>query len=277
MGESYRGAPATQAKRPENKPPDLSLVAYCLTEGEPPLPLVPAPIKRTWMDLTHARTAYHCLPMVIANQAGWFILSSHSFTVRWSGAEGIDALRIFYRSGASPYPAASVFGRGILTFQMPYLFRTPPGYNLLVRGPANCPKDGASPLEGLVETDWAAATFTVNWQITRANETIVFEKDEPIGMIVPQVRGNVERFHPTFESIGTDPDVHRKYRHWAKSRREFIGITKICPADTAGTWQDHYLRGTCSDGAQAPEHQTTLRLRVFRSMVRDTESNDQSS
>jgi hypothetical protein len=152
-----------------------------------------------------------------------------------------------------------------LTFQMPYLFRTPPGYNLLVRGPANCPKDGASPLEGVVETDWAVATYTLNWQITRPNEPILFEKDEPIGMIVPQRRGNLEQFDPSFERLSAEPEVHRKYRRWAKSRREFIGVTRLCPADTSGSWQDHYLRGTCVDGVKAPEHQTALRLRTFRS------------
>ena len=50
---------------------------------------------------------------------------------------------------------ASHFGDGILTWHLPILFRTPPGYNLLVRGPANYPKDAVSPLEGIVETDWA--------------------------------------------------------------------------------------------------------------------------
>jgi hypothetical protein len=39
--------------------------------------------------------------------------------------------------------AISHFGSGILTWNVPYLFRTPPGYNLLVRGPANWPKDAA--------------------------------------------------------------------------------------------------------------------------------------
>ena len=62
---------------------------------------------------------------------------------------------------------SSNFGYGIVTWYLPYLFRTSPGYNLWVRGPVNSPKDGIVPLEGLVETDWAEATFTVNWKITR--------------------------------------------------------------------------------------------------------------
>jgi hypothetical protein len=257
-------AEAAEVQLPVIKHPDLPLVAYCLDEGDPPMPLVPAPTKRTWMDSSE-RSAYHCLPMVIANQAGWFILSAHSFTVRWSGGDDLDALKIFYLSGDKRYHAVSIFGRGILTFQIPYLFRTPPGYNTLVRGPANCPKDGAYPLEGIVETDWAVASFTMNWQITRANQTVSFQENEPIGMIVPQLRGNLEQFRPRFEDIGADTETARKYSQWVRSRRLFIGSKRTCPADTVTViWQDHYLRGACVDGIKAPEHQTALRLHPFR-------------
>ena len=45
---------------------------------------------------------------------------------------------------ASQLLPASHFGSGILTWHLPLLFRTPPGYDLLVRGPANHPKDAMS-------------------------------------------------------------------------------------------------------------------------------------
>lgn len=233
------------------------------------MPLVPAPVKRTWMDLTYMRSAYHCLPMLIANQAGWFILSAHSLTVRWSGEDNLDALKIFYLSGSKPYPAVSIFGRGILTFQIPYLIRTPPGYNTLVRGPANCPKDGASPLEGIVETDWAAATFTMNWQITRPNHTVSFQEGDPIAMLVPQPKGTLEQFRPEFQPIDADPETAERCSRWARSRREFVGSRRICPANVAASWQDHYLRGTYSDGTKAPEHETALHLHPFRGLNSD--------
>jgi hypothetical protein len=243
-------------------------VAYCLDRGHNygTMRLVPAPSKRSWMNLSYARFAYHCLPMVIANQAGWFILSAHKLTVRWSGGNDLDALNIFFLSGNEPYPAVSIFGRGILTFQIPFLFRTPPEYNLLVRGPANCPKDGAHPLEGLVETDWAVATFTMNWQITRPDHTITFEEGEPIAMIVPQRRGELERFRPVLEPLEDDPETTRRHIAWAQSRREFVGAKRTCPVDAVVTWQDHYLRGTDLEGVKYPNHQTVLHLHPFRGL-----------
>ena len=67
------------------------------------------------------------------------------------------------------------FGHGVLTWHLNYLFRTSPGYNLYARGPANWPKDGIVPLEGIIETDWSVATFTMNWKVTVKNQPIDFE------------------------------------------------------------------------------------------------------
>jgi hypothetical protein len=242
----------------------LPLVAYRL-EGSPAIALVTAPRKRQWMDSNAGRRVYFCLPMVLANQAGWFMLNSHSFKVRWTGGDGVDALEILYLTGRRPFPAVSSFGNGILTFQVPYVFRTPPGCNLLVRGPANCPKDGASPLEGLVETDWSSATFTMNWQITRPNHTVFFEEHEPIGMIVPQRRGSIEQFRPEIRPIESDHDLSAKHAEWARSRRNFIGAVRTHPVDVdpRGLWQGHYFRGTSVDGSEASEHQRSLRILPF--------------
>lgn len=217
------------------------------------------------MDLSAGRRAYYCLPMALANQAGWFMLNSHSFKVRWTGGEGSDALEIFYLTGRRPFPAVSTFGNGVLTFHVPYVFRTPPGCNLLVRGPANCPKDGASPLEGLVETDWSCATFTMNWQITRPNHTVLFAEHEPIGMIVPERRGGLEQFQPEIRAIESDPDVSAKNAEWARSRYNFIGAIRTHPVDVdpSGLWQGHYFRGTSVDGSEASEHQRSLRILPF--------------
>ena len=108
----------------------------------------------------------------MADQAGWFVLNSHPLTAIWDGGASPERLRVEYHGGQPPYPASSHFGHGILTWHLPYLFRTPPGWNLLARGPANRPKAGVSPLEGLVETDWAVATFTMNWQLTTVGQPV---------------------------------------------------------------------------------------------------------
>ena len=100
------------------------------------------------------------------------------------------------QSDADQFLPISHFGDGILTWHLPMLFRTPAGYNLLVRGPANYPRDGVCALEGIVETDWASASFSMSWKLTRKLMPVRFEVDEPICMIVPQRRAELEEFAP---------------------------------------------------------------------------------
>jgi uncharacterized protein DUF6065 len=152
----------------------------------------------------------------------------------------------------------------VLTFMVGYLFRTPPGYNLYVHGPANCPKDGVTALEGVVESDWTESTFTMNWKVTRPNHPIVFEADEPIAMITPMPRHQLERFQPVIRNISEDPELEALHREWASSRQRHnaeLGIPNS-QAQKEG-WQRHYMRGTSIRKEPAPEHQTSLALNDF--------------
>ena len=82
----------------------------------------------------------------------------------WNGGGGLADLEI---DCIHPYQAVSNFMNGILTFDVAYIFRTPPGYHLLVSGPINTFKDGVAPMTAVVETDWLPYTFTFNYQFTR--------------------------------------------------------------------------------------------------------------
>jgi hypothetical protein len=240
--------------------PGPKLVAY-QTHPRPLMPIVAGSVEREWMEDTAARFAYRCLPLLIANQSGWLVLNSHEIRVTWDGSEGISGVAVAFPGGSAPFPASSHFGHGIVTWRLPWLFRTPPGYNLLVRGPANWPKDGAYALEGVVETDWSVANFTMNWKLTRPGVTITFAKDEPVCMIVPQRRGEIESFDPQIRGLEEDPELALRSREWAESRRRFINA--LSSPGPAETWQKHYFRGTTPDGWQSEGHQTRLKLRQF--------------
>jgi hypothetical protein len=239
-----------------------SLIAYRL-HSAPVLPLVPASRTRQWMEETPRRFAQRCLPLLMANQSGWFLLNTHDLRVKWNGEEETEGLKLQYLSGEPPYPAVSHFGSGILTWHIPYIFRTPPGWNLLARGPANWPKEGAFALEGVVETDWAVATFTMNWKIT-THRPVTFAAGEPICMIVPQRRYELEGFQPEMRDIAADPALQAAYQRWTAERSRFL-VELREPGSEAEKeeWQRHYFRGTAPDGTSASVHQTKLALREF--------------
>jgi Family of unknown function (DUF6065) len=244
--------------------PNSRLIAYRVAHTTFILPF-PAPISREWMNATAQRFAHRCLPLLLANQAGWFIPNAQTIHATWTGQDDPRSLRVEYEDADGPRVATSHFGHGILTWNLPYLFRTPEGMNLLARGPANCPKDGAAPLEGIVEADWAVATFTMNWKITRPNHRVTFEAGEPICMLVPHQRGELERLHPVVVDIHSEPETAHQYVTWQESRARFLWQLNVPHSSAAHRgWQRDYFRGQAPTGLRASEHQLRVRLRGFQ-------------
>jgi Family of unknown function (DUF6065) len=262
------GGKAPSQDNTANRAPETSnqtLIAFRVS-ARPCMRLTPASSARPWMLATNEQFANRCLPLLIANQAGWFFLNSHPIRVTWDGGNEIRSIHIEYLNGSPPYPAVSHFGHGIVTWRIPYLLRTAPDYNLLVRGPSNWPKDGAHPLEGIVETDWSVGTFTMNWMLTRPNQPVVFEVDEPICMIVPQRRGELESFHPRVVDLRTDKAIQSEYHAWNRSREQFLKTLNVAGSSAMRQkWQKHYFRGVSPLASRAGIHQTKLSLREFSS------------
>jgi hypothetical protein len=242
---------------------DCDFYAYLIHEHLD-VPLVAAPVARDWMDASPERFAYRCLPLAIANQAGWLVLNPVTFSACWNGGPGLDATAITFAAGQPDGRVVSHFGGGIVTFAVPYLFRTPAGVNLWVKGPSNYFKDGAQALEGVVETDWLPSTFTMNWKLTRPNHPVRFEAGEPVSMLVPVPRGLAEGLEPRLVRLEDNAELTALYLKWQRERSEFLSALKERePAALARSWQRDYMKGLRPDGGRAPEHQTRLRLKEF--------------
>jgi hypothetical protein len=234
--------------------------AYALHD-QPGLGLAVASPTRAWMSATPFGFANRCLPLLMANQAGWFVCNEVKAEVTWNGEDARSGITIEYEGDAPAYAANSHFGCGVVTWNLPWVFRTPPGYDLLVRGPANWPKDGAAPLEGLVETDWSPASFTMNWKLTRPGHTVTFAAGEPICMLVPQRRAELETFVPRLHARDDDPALRDEHDAWAAARGSFLN--ELDRPDAAPGWQKDYFQGRRGDGSRMPEHRTRLHLARF--------------
>ena len=242
--------------------------------GEKAPPIGPAPITRPWMSAMRDGWPNRCLPMLIANQSGWEMRNPAAFTATWMGGDDSTGVMIAPdKRDPGQFLPSNHFGCGILTWHLPMLFRTPPGYNLLVRGPANYPKDAVSALEGIVETDWSSSSFSMSWKITRKLMPVRFEVDEPICMIVPQRRAELEEFAPELRPIESDDELRRKHEFFRRSRDE-LGRAQAATDVAAGEripWQGDYTRNRHADGdAGPPDHQTRLHLRPFVSSHHET-------
>jgi uncharacterized protein DUF6065 len=244
-----------------------SLIALAFTR--PLVPIEPASRWRDWMETAKDRWPNRCLPLLVANESGWTLENSNAFEAVWDGRESPDAVTIKF-DGEKPYPepVRSHFGFGVITWNIPYVFRTPPGWNLLARGPANWPKDGACALEGMVETDWSFANFTMNWKLTRPGHPVRFEEGDPFCMLVPQRRGELETFRPEVRDIASDPEAHEEFMLFSRNREQMqikkFASPYVKELESYKTdWERQYYKGLAPSGTRAPEHQIKVNLAEF--------------
>lgn len=253
----------------------LPLIAYRTHLKGPAI--VVASAERRWMNDTTFGFANRCLPLRMANQAGWFLLNDRRIDLVWHGGKSPADLMITYYK-RSPFEdirtqemyARSHFGHGIVTWRIPYLFCTPAGYNLFVRGPTNWCKRGAVPLDAVVESDWSVATFTMNWKLTEVGERISFDEGEPICMIIPERRGCAEQFEPEIRELAENPELEVDYRTWSHSREEFL--EEVGKPGSPPFWQKDYYLGRVPKGRLFSQHQLKVRLRPFRNIREATKT-----
>lgn len=235
-----------------SEPPLLPSPALDCFRVEPDAPpLHPAVSRRDWMDATPQRFAYRCTPMTIANASGWEMRCPFAFEASWDGTPAIEAITVVTEAERGPVERliASHFGHGVLTFHVGWLFRTPPGWAIWVRGAPNAPKDGIAPLDGLVETDWLPFTFTMNWRFTRPGR-IRFEKDETFCFITLAPHGALDTVQPVLRDIADDPALAAGYNRWQASRSDFNSRLRSQDESAVSEgWQRGYIQGN-----GAPSH-----------------------
>jgi hypothetical protein len=246
--------------------------------------LVPCAQERGWMDAFPERHAYRCLPLSIANTHGWQVLVPAAFEVTWNGGPEIADLTV---RALEPFPdglplerfAESNFSRGIVTLNVGYLFRTPPGWNLLATGPLNEPRQGIQALAGIIETDWMPFTFTMNWQMLHPG-TARFARDEVFCSVMPIPKNYLEQWEVSIHELTDDPVLMAEYAQFRASRARFRDGQKRGDPDVVQQgWQRDYFLGRFPDGTPGIDHVNKLRLQppVDRIGTRPLLARDQSA
>ncbi len=221
----------------------------CYAIGPTAPTLRPARPDRPWMDSFTARHAYRCLPLTIANTYGWEVLSPTSFSIHWNGGMESEDIQFESHDGFRDlnHFAVSNFKRGVVTFHTGYIFRTEPGWNLMATGSFNSPKDGISPLTGIIETDWLPYPFTMNWQLTRPG-VVHFEKDEPFCLVFPTPQQALESVQPEILALDANPDLAAQHLAWREQREQFMAKFRAGdPATLKEAWQRFYFKGRLPD------------------------------
>lgn len=204
---------------------DINIKCYYLStelENSSKKFVIPAGKKREWMDQEELSYSYYCGPLVAANQLGYNIIYQNETEVIWNENADYSDIEINHIKQDENFCGCGVhFEIDILTFTFPLLFRTSPGWGLLVSGPANNPIDGLYPLEGLVETNWLPFTFTMNFKIIEKNKLIRIKQYTPICRILPYPLNLNQKTNLTFSNLQDDKKLFADYNAWSKAREDF--------------------------------------------------------
>jgi len=237
---------------------------HALTEHPPEVR--PARAKRKWMDDFPDRHAYRCLPLSIANAHGWEVLCPIPLEIHWNGGMAVEDIHVVGLTdlpGGAPVEhfCRSNFSRGIITFHLDYVIETEPDWGILATGPFNDPKTTASPLTGIVESDWLPYPFTMNWQLTRPGVTR-FEGGEPFCLFLPVPLRVLPQTEVQISRISDDPQLQSRHNQFREARDGFMARIRAGDQDAIKeAWQRHYFVGRHPDGVLAPEHLNKLRLK----------------
>jgi Family of unknown function (DUF6065) len=235
---------------------ELILEAYAISGN--PQPLVAAPPTRDWMDAFSGHHPYRCLPLAIANTYGWQILLPVDVTAEWNGGMGVGDVAV---TCAHPHQAVSNFRRGVITFDVGYIFRTPPGYHLLVTGPSNIFKDGVAPMTAVVETDWLPYTFTFNYQFTRPG-AVHWQAGEPYAQICVMPANLQNNIQPVIRDLSENAQLADDHEAW-RARRSSLRNRQspAVPGVVRRVWDKDYFLGRYADG-RTTEAGHTIKLRL---------------
>jgi hypothetical protein len=177
----------------------------------------PCKITRDWMHNTPARYAYRCIPLTAANSVGWDILNPVDAEISWTGLEDGDQLNI-KTAHKDPFGPIPHFGSGNVTWYIPFLFRTPPDYGLLISALVDQDKSIAVPLDAFIRTDWLPFPFTMNWRLTEPNKTVKFKAGEPICRMMPYPLALSNDMQLEICDMQDDPNFMQQVQQWHKQR-----------------------------------------------------------
>ncbi len=231
----------------------------------------PCEIKRNWMDAIPQQYIYRCIPLLAANTMGWEILNPSTSEVRWDGGDLTNTMRIETETPGK-FTAASHFGTGMVTWYVPFLFRTSPDLGLLVTGPANHEHNNAVPLDAFVRTDWLPFPFTMNWRITQTDTPVKFEAGEPICRILPYPIAMLNETKLEIDLLSKDPGFFAEVNEFGRARASNVqrqqadALRAQQTGETLtgeGVWNAQYVKAKAKETGEGMEpHQTIFKPQI---------------
>jgi hypothetical protein len=195
------------------------VIVHRLYEDKTIFKIVPMRLKRDWMTDSKKKIAYKCLPLNIANQYGWAVLSPVDFSIVWWGGKEPSDVEIIIDDPNFDSSILSYFGESVFTLHPDFILQTPENFSTYIRGIPNEAMPGIKPLDAIVETDWLPFTFTYNFQMLTPG-VYEFKKGDPLFCFFPIERNTVENFKLVESYIEKDKEFFEEFDGFSRHATE---------------------------------------------------------
>ena len=107
----------------------------------------------------------------------------------------------------------------------------------------------------------------MNWKLTRPG-SVTFTQGEPVAMLVPQRRGDLETWAARKAELSSNPALAAGYHQWIASRMDFLAKRNAGdPEARSQKHQKHYFNGKTNEGINFAEHQKKRHLAEFKDVI----------
>lgn len=189
-----------------------------------------------------------------------------NFRVMWRGGQERESLIVELEDDRFTKAISSHFGGGVLTFGVPYFFRTDYPYGTRAEGPTNFAVPGAHALTGLIETYGHVSTFTMNWRITDVDRWVEFRRGWPILQVSLFDFSLLESVDPEMLEYESNPQAP-ELRAWCEKRDGLLRGTSEYKTD--GYYTRH--RNVAGEKLDVP-HWTRFNLANFQNRLLPNEN-----
>jgi hypothetical protein len=200
-------------------------VTLTKTTQNPP-EIRPASVRRDWMDGTHNKHAYRCLPLTEANTSGWEMLLPHDVIFQWDGGSSVPRVisggTINHSINGHSYEYRLVQQSiiGMASFTVGWTFQTPPGIWTWISGSPNYFVDGAVPLSASIPSDWWPDEVNMSWSITKVGEPVIFPAGSPFMFFTFYNRSLIGDTEFEVENLWDKPELTQQRAAYHEAKRK---------------------------------------------------------
>jgi hypothetical protein len=217
------------------------------------------PVKRTWMDNTWQKHAYHCFPVTLTNTLGWSLSFPEDITFIWDGISDYSPDHVKILSGEKY--AYTGRANGTISFNTGITFKTEENISLLTMPAPNFFIDGASCFTTLISTSFFRSDLPVAWMITSPNKEITIPAGTPICSIIPISLSSINNSEIHLMNNASLPDNEHNPQYLQDYSNAIIEINKKLE------WSDFYRDAVDHNGNTMGKHELkSLKLKVIENI-----------